>query len=155
MPAAEDDFIYSTEQWHRDHEDMKIIKVFLYLIDVDDANGCFFYLSGTQAGGKFAHVNPVHPPRGVGASEIEIAEIMSTDDSALKMCLGEEGTVIISDTSGFHKGGRTTGKIRKVLVAFYTSDASVDQHYYCLPESIDKSSLSVAAKYALHLEDSL
>ena len=152
IPASEKDYFYSTEHWHRDHEDIHVIKIFLYLVDVDDSMGCFYYLRGTHTGGKLGHINPANPPRGVQATDFDIETILSADAAASMACVGERGSIIISDTSGFHKGGRTSSQPRKVLVAFFTTDAGVDQHSYRLPETIDINSLSPAAKYALRLE---
>ena len=154
MPASETDYTYSTEQWHRDHEDKKVIKVFLYLVDVDDGAGCFYYLCGTQTGGKLGHINPVNPPRGVQATDIDIKTILSANAASSRTCMGEAGSIIICDVSGFHKGGRPSIRARKVLVAIFTTDAGVDQHNYRLSESFNINSLSPAAKYALRLENS-
>lgn len=151
MPAT-DDVIYYTERWHRDHEDIKMIKVFVYLSTVDETMGPFSYLTGTQYGGRIGHINPVSPPRGVAINDRQFAEITSLDQTSLKVFSGAPGTVIISDMTGVHKGGRTTAEPRTVVVATYTSDAGVDPHVYHLPESINPNSLSFAAKYAMRLE---
>lgn len=152
VTAADDDPLYDTEIWHRDHEDMKIIKVFVYLSNVDETAGPFSYIKRTHQQGKTGHINPVNPPLGVLFNERQIADFTLPEQSNLLVCTGKPGTIIFSDTTGIHKGGRATGTARTVLVAFYTSDACVDQHTYRLPESINPHTLSPAAKYALHME---
>ena len=151
IPAT-DDLVNYTERWHRDHEDLKMIKVFVYLSNVDETTGPFTYLKGSQYGGRFGHINPVKPPVGVSIDEQQFAKLTSHDLTSLKVFTGEAGTVIISDATGIHKGGRTTSEPRTVVVASYTSDAGVDPHSYRLPESINPNTLSFAAKYAMRLE---
>lgn len=149
---AKDDYIYYTERWHRDHEDLKMIKVFVYLSNVDETRGPFCYLKGTQLGGRISHINPVNPPGGVTIDDKQLAKITSLDLTSLKEFTGGPGTVIVSDMTGLHQGGRTTSEPRKVVVATFTSDAGVDPHVYRLPENINPNSLSFAARYALRLE---
>lgn len=155
VTAADDDPLYDTEIWHRDHEDMKIIKVFMYLSNVDKGTGPFTFIKGTHLQGKMGHIHPANPPLGVLIDEQQIAEFTKPEQSSVIICTGKPGTVIFSDTTGIHKGGRTASEPRTVLVAFYTSAAGVDQHTYRLPENIDPNTLTPAAKYALHLEQSL
>jgi hypothetical protein len=151
IPAT-DDFVNYTERWHRDHEDLKMIKVFVYLSSVDETTGPFTYLKGSQYGGRFGHINPVKPPVGVSIDEQQFAKLTSHDSTSLTVFTGEPGTIIICDATGIHKGGRTTGEPRTVVVATYTSDAGVDPHSYRLPDSIHPNTLSFAAKYAMRLE---
>ncbi|WP_404356693.1 phytanoyl-CoA dioxygenase family protein [Methylotuvimicrobium sp. KM1] len=154
VSAASDDLFYDTEIWHRDHEEMKIIKVFMYLSNVDEATGPFTFIKGTHLQGKMGHTHPANPPLGVLFDEQQIAEFTKPENpeqSSVIICTGKSGTVIFSDTTGIHKGGRTSSALRTVLVAFYASEAGVDQHTYRLPENIDPNTLSPATKYALHL----
>ena len=43
----------SSQRWHRDYNDKHLLKVFLYLVDVDDAMGPFQYVPGSQPGGPY------------------------------------------------------------------------------------------------------
>src|SRR6187551_928105 len=44
----------SSQRWHRDYNDKHLLKVFLYLVDVDDEMGPFQYVAGSQPGGPYA-----------------------------------------------------------------------------------------------------
>ena len=51
----------SSQRWHRDYNDKHLLKVFLYLVDVDDAMGPFQYVPGSQPGGPYADAWPWEP----------------------------------------------------------------------------------------------
>lgn len=46
----------SSQRWHRDYNDKHLLKVFLYLVDVDENMGPFQYVAGSQPGGPYADV---------------------------------------------------------------------------------------------------
>ena len=41
----------NSQQWHRDQEDFKILKIFILVNDIDEQNGPTEYIKGTQHGG--------------------------------------------------------------------------------------------------------
>src|SRR5262245_26170226 len=43
----------SSQRWHRDYNDKHLLKVFLYLVDVNDAMGPFQFVAGSQPGGPY------------------------------------------------------------------------------------------------------
>ncbi|MEY3288078.1 MAG: hypothetical protein RLZZ419_320, partial [Pseudomonadota bacterium] len=49
IPTA-NNIVNYTEGWHRDHEDLKMIKIFIYLTNVDETMGPFSYLKESQHG---------------------------------------------------------------------------------------------------------
>ena len=44
----------SSQRWHRDYNDKHLLKVFLYLVDVDESMGPFQFVAGSQPGGPYA-----------------------------------------------------------------------------------------------------
>ena len=52
QPAAAERI--SSQRWHRDYNDKHLLKVFLYLVDVDEEMGPFQYVAGSQPGGPYA-----------------------------------------------------------------------------------------------------
>ena len=44
----------SSQRWHRDYNDKHLLKIFLYLVDVDESMGPFQYVAGSQPGGPYA-----------------------------------------------------------------------------------------------------
>ena len=51
----------SSQRWHRDYNDKHLLKVFLYLVDVDEAMGPFQYVPDSQPGGRYADAWPWEP----------------------------------------------------------------------------------------------
>jgi hypothetical protein len=92
-----------SQQWHRDPEDQHVVKVFLYFSDVDEEAGPFEYIRDSAEGGKYGHLwpwgkgSPRYPP----TEELEQAIPASERIEAT----GPVGTLVICDTSGFHRGG--------------------------------------------------
>ena len=145
LPAGSPEFF--SQRWHRDPDDKKLVKVFLYLTDVEEQGaGPFTYIAGSHLGGKWRNLYPQVPPVGsyppAGALETYIPE------ADKKICLGKIGTLIFCDTSGFHKGGYSTTKRRLMYAATYTSAASVLQANCTLIDMDKAGHFSRIAQYA-------
>ena len=136
-----------SEHWHRDNEDVKFVKLFFYLDDVDEGNGPLTYIRGTQPGGAYADVFPAQPPQGSYPPESLLQSAIPS--SQIKVCTGKAGTLVLYDASGFHKGGRATDKPRRLMVATYASDAAIDPIRYRLQDTSRYERLSPAARYAI------
>jgi hypothetical protein len=113
-PAARERI--ASQCWHRDPEDEHIVKVFVYLSDVDEEAGPFEYIRGSAAGGRYGHLWPWgegnrYPP----SNELEAA--VELDDRST--VIGPAGTVIICDTGGFHRGGFVRHKPRILAISTY------------------------------------
>lgn len=103
MPVPSTERNYS-QNWHRDPEDQRILKVFVYLNDVTETNGAFEYVKGSHLTGPFNAVFPYdaeHPDN--YPVEHELRSLIPAD--AFTVNEGKKGTVIICDTHGFHRGG--------------------------------------------------
>lgn len=112
----------SSQRWHRDPEDKKFCKMFIYLTDVDETAGPFMYVMKSNYGNKYRGMFPQRPPFGTYPPDGAVEnEIYATD---LKVCTGKAGTVIFCDTSGLHKGGYATEKERIMFTAGYITNAS-------------------------------
>jgi hypothetical protein len=108
----------SSQLWHRDPEDLKIIKVFIYLVDVDQERGPFCYIPGTQSFGKRANLVPVHKDS-VRITDEEMASAIGPENWI--HCMGPVGTMILADTVGFHRGGYVRHGNRVLITFTYTS----------------------------------
>src|SRR5262245_28830806 len=63
-----------SQLWHRDPEDMKLLKVFIYLEDVDTDCGPFSYIPKTHPFGLRSAVNPHHAdPKRITDDEMRVA----------------------------------------------------------------------------------
>lgn len=112
-----------SQLWHRDFEDRYILKVFLYLSEVDDASGPFVYAKGTH--GK---ARPIRDP-----SHFVEAGVKRTTDTQMEdvvpseqwiSAVGPKGTIIFADTRGYHKGGSVRKGDRILYTCMFTSQAS-------------------------------
>lgn len=147
IPMPEDMRAYASQQWHRDPEDKKMVRVFLYLNDVDESAGPFTYLRYSHMGGKHRRLFPQHPPRGTYKLPADVDRFIPKDD--VKVCTGKAGTIIFCDTSGLHRGGLAKSNKRFMYTNTYTAPASVWPIRYSYPENLETSSLSPTALYAI------
>ena len=101
----------SSQLWHRDKHDRKIIKIFLYLTDVDSKNGPFEYITKTHVNGKFW--KKFRTIERLTDSELKgkNSEILSYK----KICTGKAGDIIFVDTTGIHRGGYVQKGRRKIV----------------------------------------
>ena len=114
-----------SQRWHRDPGMKRLVKMFLYLSDVDEESGPFTYVLGSHAGGRLGRLFPqkqfgrrgMYPPS--GAVERSVAE------SGIRVCTGKSGTVILCDTTGLHRGGRSLTRSRTMFTAVYVDEAGV------------------------------
>jgi hypothetical protein len=137
-----------SQRWHRDPEDKKMLKVFLYLNDVEeDGVGPFAYVRGSHLGGKWRHIFPQLPPLGRYPKRGAVENIIPPQD--IKACKGQRGTIVFCDTSGLHQGGYSTTKRRLMYAATFVTEASVYMLNYWVDKKVDLSSLSPMARFAL------
>jgi hypothetical protein len=112
-----------SQNWHRDPEDLHVVKVFLYFSDVDHEAGPFEYVQGSAEGGRYGDAWPwrvrggTYPPTG------ELEKLVSPSDRVTAE--GRAGTIIFCDTSGWHRGGFAKSKPRTLSIHTYVSPASV------------------------------
>jgi hypothetical protein len=117
----------ASQRWHRDPEDLHVVKCFLYFSDVDEESGPFEYVQGSAGDGPYGDLwrwgttwrdergNEEHwyPP----TEELE-AKVPESDRLRLT---GPKGTMILCDTSGFHRGGYARTKPRVLSIHTYVS----------------------------------
>jgi hypothetical protein len=148
LPEGEKPERVLSQKWHRDGWEDHIVKVFTYFSDVDEEAGPFEYLRGSPSGGKYGELWPwqeqeVYPDQ---------AELEAAIDPADRVTLtGPPGTIVICDTSGFHRGGYARSKPRVLAYLTYLSDEGNRRHRrkFDVDWAGDGSSLSPAARYAL------
>jgi len=108
----------NSQQWHRDPEDQKIFKVFIYLNDVSKENGAFEYIKGSHVEGPYNEIFPyddVH--KNNYPSEKELKELIPSD--AFTTCEVPAYTLVICDTHGFHRGGYCINDNRELMTLMY------------------------------------
>ncbi len=147
IPMPEGARNYASQQWHRDPEDKRLVKVFLYLNDVDQSSGPFNYLKYSHDGGRWRELFPMQPPSGSIKMPFDVDSKIPKED--VLTCTGPAGTIIFCDTSGLHKGGYSTEKSRIMYTSTFTSEASVCPIRYTYSKEFSLAGLSPQVAYAL------
>lgn len=120
----------STRKWHRDWEDRRMLKVAVYLNDVDSDGGPFEMIRRSDTG-----QDDLAGYRYELASDAELEALLGEgyrDDIA--SCTGPAGTVVFTDTARyFHRGRPCISQDRKAV--FYSYFARRPRHPYLCERS--------------------
>ena len=100
--------------WHKDGEDYKVIKVIVYLNNVNEGDGPFEYIpkKQTPSYAQFHHNN---------IRDQDMEQVVPKE--AWQQCLGPRGTVVIADTVSVFHHASIPKKDRYSLTLAYTSTA--------------------------------
>ncbi|MFL5892021.1 MAG: phytanoyl-CoA dioxygenase family protein [Solirubrobacterales bacterium] len=115
----------SSQRWHRDYNDAHLVKIFIYLDDVDEETGPLDYVPASTPGGEYENEwpwrpvsNDLYPPQDEFEKRIP--------KSAQVALTGPAGSMAFCNTSGFHRGGYVTGSRPRVMAVYnYSSPASL------------------------------
>lgn len=149
IPAANEKASYS-QKWHRDPQEKRICKMFIYLNDVDENTGPFIYVPKSVYGKKpYGHLFPQNPPLGSYPDEKEVYKSIPKKD--IKTYTGKAGSVIFCDASGIHRGGHAKSKERLMSTFFYSAKTFKEEDRYKLPKNTQEieEMLSKEALYAI------
>ncbi len=140
-----------SQLWHFDREDRMILKVFVYLNDVDGGSGPFTYAPRTHGKGARRSISPEYfDESGVRrTTDAQMANVLPQE--AWQICTGKKGTVIFADTRGFHKGGEARTQDRLMFTCMFTSPASESRKLIIFPEVLDAGRMERAQRSALGL----
>jgi ectoine hydroxylase-related dioxygenase (phytanoyl-CoA dioxygenase family) len=140
-----------SQRWHRDRGIKRMVKVFIYLVDVDEENGPFTYVLQSHAGGRWRTLFPqkqfgrhgFYPPQG------SVDQIVPKDD--VKCCTGRAGTVIFCDTTGLHKGGFSISKQRVMFTSAYVAKGDVQRPEFRYPTNFKEHAkqLDAISRFAI------
>jgi hypothetical protein len=137
-----------SQRWHRDPEEKRMVKMFIYMSEVDAEAGPFTFVKRSQFGSPvygslFKQELPlgVYPPADRVEAAVSPADIISAQ--------GKPGTVIFCDTAGLHRGGYAKSKSRFMFTAFYPSRWWTEARRMKVSNTVDRSSLSPEAQYAI------
>ena len=127
----------ASQKWHRDPEERMLLKMFIYLSDVDEESGPFTYIKGSQRGGRYGALFPQKPPRSSYPEEAEVLARVRKED--IFQCVGKAGSVIFADTAGLHRGGFAKSKKRIMFTAGFYPGSSVWPELMKRPTDLEKS----------------
>lgn len=143
-----------SQNWHRDPEDRKLCKVFLYLNDVDENSGPFIYVKETHHHGKFGKIFPQKPPKGYSPIKSGVRLENFIPEENIVTVAGRAGTVVFCDTAGFHRGGYALSGERLMFTGGFYSAASFWPVNFSYPENFGNiiQDLDPVVRYALAKE---
>jgi hypothetical protein len=98
------------ENFHRDVDDLKFIKLFMYLTDVDNDSGPHVFIRGSHKGAKCSEI------RRYSDNEVNLAY----GEDAIKVFTGKAGESFLEDTYGLHKGTPPKNRARLIFQPLYT-----------------------------------
>ncbi|PNU04337.1 hypothetical protein [Novosphingobium guangzhouense] len=120
----------ATRKWHRDREDRRMLKVAVYLHDVDDEGGPFECIARKDPVRN--DIDGYHYEFGYDAM---LKQRLGADyANDLTSCTGRKGTVVFCDTARFfHRGKPPTGRDRAAI--FYSYFANPPRHPFLCERS--------------------
>ena len=156
VPVIAGSSAVQSQRWHRDPEDKRMCKVFLYLTDVDSASGPFTYVKGSQMGGRWRHIFGQKPPAGFYPPPGAVEKIVPPD--AMMASIAPAGTLIFCDTSGLHFGGYATQKERIMFTGGYCPSSIAWPIRFKYPpnfaDEMRRAGLDPVQRYALNYDQS-
>ena len=118
-----------SQLWHRDREDLYIMKVFIYLKDVDLGAGPFTYAPGTHRKGSVQQ-EPAYFLEGKVKRTEDSQMAAVVPENRWKVATGSAGTIVFADTHGYHRGGLARTSDRVMYTCMYTSRASESAEFF-------------------------
>ncbi|PSN16429.1 hypothetical protein C7293_02675 [filamentous cyanobacterium CCT1] len=118
--------------WHRDKEDWKMVKVAVYLNDVDELGGPFQSVKSTVNTWLIETL-----PKYRGLTHTELQQLFDADsgkaDSChwLNSCVGKAGTVIFTDTARFYHRGKPPIKTDRSAIFFHYFSQRPKNPFFC------------------------
>ncbi len=140
-----------SQLWHFDREDNYILKVFLYLKDVDEGAGPFTYAPKTHRKGVNRSKQPKYTLEGNvrRSTDEQMAEVVPKKDWVRGT--GRKGTIIFADTRGFHKGGEAKTDDRLMYTCMFTSPASESERLIHYPKQLELAQINEQQREALQI----
>ena len=155
MPVGSDTPSHS-QNWHRDPEEKRTLKVFIYLSDVNEESGPFTYVLGSSptGTGKYKNLFPQKLPHGSYPSEKDVASEANSKD--LLIATGLQGSIIFCDTSGLHRGGYARSEYRIMSTGFYPSKHYSEHPRFSVKDlgHLSKTTISPLARKVLGIDNS-
>ena len=138
-----------SQSWHRDGEDWKMVKVYLYCSDIDEDAGPMEVIPGTNhaANGPGQEIAKWEASGGTKYPAANLIE-QRFPVSSRRLCIGPVGTLVFCDTTGFHRGGIPRSKARIIGTWAYVTPASLWRHRFSVRPA-EAVSLREEARFAI------
>lgn len=143
-----------SQKWHRDPEDLRMVKVYYYYAPVTEESGPLEYVRESHFAGRFGklwgwHPTVLHTERYPKAEELE----RTVPREQRVFATGPAGAIVFCDTSGLHRGGISRGAPRILATWTFVTPASIGvsaRHRFEVTDDGALAGYSLAARAALH-----
>jgi hypothetical protein len=140
-------------KWHRDKEDWRMIKIGVYLNDVDDLGGPFECVF-PEANAKI-HEFAKQPYQIFPESELKNL-LGDKPETWRKSCTGVTGTVIFVDTAAYYHRGRPPISINRSAIFFSYFSRRPKHPFFCGRSPLSQQQLAELARpLSSHLQESI
>jgi len=118
----------ASQLWHRDWDDMQILKIFVYFNDVGPGGGPLSYAPDTHLKGTVKK-NPKYRIESnyKRTRDDQMAEVISPENWVTGTA--KKFDIIFADTHGYHKGGHALESDRLLYTCMYLSPASTREMF--------------------------
>ena len=132
----------AARKWHRDCEDRRMLKVAVYLNDVDEAGGPFQVLHRDVAGSRSTRPFDY---RVLTQKKLEQSLADPLREGDVTTCVGPAGTVVFADTARFyHRGKPAVSRDRRAI--FYNYMTRVPRHpFFCERSVLSRAQIAELA----------
>jgi len=96
----------NSQNWHRDTEDRKILKIFVHYNDVSLNNGALSYVKNSKFGSKNDNIWSNLKDDDYKHGYLSLNAISKIPSEDVVTVEGKAGTICFFDANGFHKGGQ-------------------------------------------------
>ena len=111
-----------SQLWHRDRDDQRIVKAFLYLSDVTAGCGPLTYAPGTHSRGPIQEEPESFKEEGHGNRRSHDEQMAAVVPAARwRTCVAPKGTLVLADTTGYHRGGLAREADRLLFTFMFVS----------------------------------
>jgi Phytanoyl-CoA dioxygenase (PhyH) len=138
----------SSQLWHRDQpDDYLVLKMFIYLEDVTDGAGPLSYVKGTHGKGdrKWRPAGTIFDGHNIRVHDADMDR--EVPSARRPRFTGPAGTVVLSDTRGWHKGGQATDTPRLLVQVLFASRAAADHRMLGTPKGLDLATVTPDLAY--------
>lgn len=117
--------VENTERFHQDYDDTKFLKLFIYINDVGDNNGPHTYIKKSLK--NIVDTDILKKYKYTPSKRLDENVFTKYVKNDIINIVGEEGTLIIENTKGFHKGTNVKQGKRFLLQFLFGTSA---MYYY-------------------------
>jgi hypothetical protein len=136
-----------SQQWHRDPEAPRMVKVFTYFTDVALDSGPLVVVPYSRRGDRYGRLWPQEFPRGSRPPRQELEAAIPPSDWVV--CAVPAHTIVFADTSSFHRGGRAISSRRVLSTVNYVPPGSPWPRSFGVDRDAVPDGLSAPARFAL------